>query len=1698
MAYDGTLRFGTAMDSSGFQKDTGKLNDIAKGLTVFKVLEAGFRAVANSVEAAVTRYDTLNRFPQVMEKMGYSAEQSQDSIQRLSNGIQGLPTTLDGIVASTRQLAIATGDLDKGTDSALALNNAFLASGSVASEAERGMTQYIQMLSSGKVDMQSWRTLNETMTYALQKTAESFGFAGSSAKNDLYAALRDGDITFTQFNDRIIELNDGVGGFAEMAKTSSGGIGTAWTNLQTAIVRETATIIGAIDNGLSKTRFVSIENIINTMKDGVVLALGLVAEAFGFVAENIDPILIGLAALAVAVTTVKFLSLATQTGSLTTAFIKMLPSIVSLVAAKASDAAATLYLNALYAKDAIAKGLSTAATLINTAAAKSATAAANGNIIALAAVSAAYVLDTVKRGLNTVATWASTAASTANTAALRLGVAAANGSVIAIIAQKAATVVATAAQWLWNAAINANPIGLLIVALAAVTAGIVAFISWLNRSGEEYKNEKKHIEDLTEAHEEYTDQLAKDASAAEAARSSKMAEIETNRATVQSLNDLIAVNQESGDLNHTIAATVDQLNSSMEGLGLAYDSTTGKLNMSNDELIAYIDNLESVTNHQLMQDEYNRLLQEQNELQQKINTHEAKREQYAQMLADGVISQKEYNKLIEQSDTYLGQLNETMGALTVETEAAGRAAAAAYDSEAEAAVRAQQIRNNQMAYVEDYAAAWGMTAEEVIDAASRMAGGLEELAAQQAKLFTESGQSVDMIAEIYNQSTSDIQAWLDETGKTLDDYVKHAEQNLSKDGLNVEQLAEKWGVSAESIQRDMLKNGQTAQEWEEAQQDALDSVREYAVQAGKSYEDIASAAAAAGMSVNDYVAYQKGSLTSSGMDIQQVADYWGTTVEEIQGHMDAYGVSLDQAHQDMTDMRTKGGRTLDELATLVGKTADQVEADAAAMGQSWQDYGSDQEAEIEKTTQQMEKYADQFGLTVAEVVNGIAAMGGDTEAWVAEQERLLRAAQVAEDDYVQSIKDGGVEISEAYAQQLEARRINGEELSAADQAYLDKYKSNIQEQEDAIQKYAETYGVSVEQIVAEYQTMEGGLEEWATKAEQEHQRALVAEQDYVEQIKAGNVEIDASYAQSLEARRVNGEELNAVEQAYLEQWKAMNQAAVEAYKAQQQEIVDASKAKASAIKLSEQDSAKDILAQQAANNEATAQYVQNYNTIWGQIPATQREYLAELGVDNARFLQDMVSKWDEGGKEQWETYVAGIEEGKTTASQLAGEAAEQTGDAFIAGTEAKEGEIKQAGTDMADATGEGMKDSTAPSEASQAIADAVIEDLTNADYSAITGGIAAAITAGTSEVTAAAKSMADGVLSEVETMKTDGKTKTAEMMTNINSEVVSKAPTIKASVTSMGNNVVTEITSMQTRSVSITTQMLTSMNSLVVTYSATIKASVTSMANGVVTEITSMQTRSVSITTQMMTGMNSVVVTYSATIKASITSMANGVVTEVTSMQTRSVSITTQMMTGMNSVIITYSATIKATATSLASGVVTNLETMVSGGKTAATNMMSGMLQAMRDGEQALYDKAKSIADKISSTLKSAWDEHSPSKVSYGIMEYYMIAMFNAMDDMEGLLIGKALEIADGITDTLTISPEVAASLSGRLQAIVETNPISPAMFDRLSSPSENPSAGNIYNFYLTQHITSPKPLSESELTREAKEGYEQLLWQLP
>ena len=230
--------------SVGFAAKVGAVAGIAS--TVFSKVAS---VVTGSLNSAISRADQMNNFPKVMKNLGYSSEDAAASIKKISSALDGLPTTSSAMTGMVQQLAPLTSNLDQATNIALAFNNAMLAGGASTMEQENALTQYTQMLSAGKVDMQAWRSIQAAMPGQLNQVAEAMLGAGKNS-NDLYEAMKNGSISFDDFNKKVMELNqNGFGkyaSFAQQAKDATQGIGTAMENVQNRVAKAVQKVVKAV------------------------------------------------------------------------------------------------------------------------------------------------------------------------------------------------------------------------------------------------------------------------------------------------------------------------------------------------------------------------------------------------------------------------------------------------------------------------------------------------------------------------------------------------------------------------------------------------------------------------------------------------------------------------------------------------------------------------------------------------------------------------------------------------------------------------------------------------------------------------------------------------------------------------------------------------------------------------------------------------------------------------------------------------------------------------------------------------------------------------------------------------------------------------------------------------------------------------------------------------------------------------------------------------------------------------------------------------------------------------------------------------------------------------------------------------------------------------------------------------------------
>ena len=248
---------------------------IKSGIGFGMLMSAGQKAmstITGSIDSAISRVDTLNNFPKVMQSLGYGADACATAMKTLDDGISGLPTTMDGIVQSTQMLTATLGDLDKGSKSAVALNDMFLAGGQGADAASRALTQYNQILAKGKVDQQSWNTMVEVAPAQMNQLAQSMLGAGKNQK-DLYDALQKGKVSIEDLNNAVIKLDqeggEGFESFANQARAATGGIATQMANVKTAVTRGMANMITAIDNALVNSNLPSIADMFGMLKTAI-------------------------------------------------------------------------------------------------------------------------------------------------------------------------------------------------------------------------------------------------------------------------------------------------------------------------------------------------------------------------------------------------------------------------------------------------------------------------------------------------------------------------------------------------------------------------------------------------------------------------------------------------------------------------------------------------------------------------------------------------------------------------------------------------------------------------------------------------------------------------------------------------------------------------------------------------------------------------------------------------------------------------------------------------------------------------------------------------------------------------------------------------------------------------------------------------------------------------------------------------------------------------------------------------------------------------------------------------------------------------------------------------------------------------------------------------------------------------------------
>ena len=177
-----------------------------------------------------------------------------------------------------------------------------------------------------------------------------------------------------------------------------------------------------------------------------------------------------------------------------------------------------------------------------------------------------------------------------------------------------------------TAVMLANPIGAIVAGVALLAAGIALLVTRANRASAAYREMAEETERLTARQYELKEAAAGAAAGFRDNMTGIQRQAEHYRGLADSVARLSAQQRLSAGEMQTLHWHIEELNSSVPGLSLAFDEQTGALNMTVDAMNAYLAVAEQRTKLNAKRDEENRLRVQALELEAELMQVQEKRE----------------------------------------------------------------------------------------------------------------------------------------------------------------------------------------------------------------------------------------------------------------------------------------------------------------------------------------------------------------------------------------------------------------------------------------------------------------------------------------------------------------------------------------------------------------------------------------------------------------------------------------------------------------------------------------------------------------------------------------------------------------------------------------------------------------------------------------------------------------------------------------------------------------------------------------------------------------------------------------------------------------------------------------------------------------------------------------------------------------
>ncbi len=198
-----TDRYTVIVDTKGAEGSLNKLSGSVgnlKGALASAFVVGGITTFAREILRVGEAYEQMERKLSLITGSQAELNQLLGDLTKISGRTF---STLEGTVDLYQRLAIATGNLNLAAPELIALTEklqkAFKISGASAEEQARGITQLGQGLLEGKIRMEEFNTIMDTMGLGMVKVAEASGLT----IGELRGLVRDGELTAEMFLDMI-------------------------------------------------------------------------------------------------------------------------------------------------------------------------------------------------------------------------------------------------------------------------------------------------------------------------------------------------------------------------------------------------------------------------------------------------------------------------------------------------------------------------------------------------------------------------------------------------------------------------------------------------------------------------------------------------------------------------------------------------------------------------------------------------------------------------------------------------------------------------------------------------------------------------------------------------------------------------------------------------------------------------------------------------------------------------------------------------------------------------------------------------------------------------------------------------------------------------------------------------------------------------------------------------------------------------------------------------------------------------------------------------------------------------------------------------------------------------------------------------------------------------------------------------------